>query len=250
MATLTDQRLQYEARLKDLLAALSGGTVVEGGTILPSRLSIINYVKAKLDELVPEGEGITIKLSGEPNVTDPYNLLINAHLDEATKDIILSAPLSVLVPTKLAVTEGVPLSDGSLQGYIDLPANFLRLSMLEMVDWLRPVEVPITPTNPKYKLQSTELRGGIAKPVAVLKWRKTGTGVVKCLEYYSISTVHTIEQLMYLHDMTAEDFIAANPVLLPSLAWMCAGKIMEIIGAQVPFQMAMEQVKLSYFNLL
>lgn len=250
MATIDDQRIQYEARLKALLVGLSGGTVVEGGTILPSRLSIINFVKAKLDELVPEGEGITIKLSDEPNVTDPYDLLINAHLDEATKDIILSAPLSVLVPTKLVVTEGTPFAVDSLHGYIDLPVNFLRLTQLLMTEWLRPVEIPITPLSPKYKLQSnTFLRGGIAKPVAVINWRKNGSVATKTLEYYSVSTAHTVEHLLYLHDMVAEDFVAANPVLLPSLAWMCAGKIMEIIGMQVPFQMAMDQVKLSYVNL-
>jgi hypothetical protein len=250
MATLDNQRIQYEARLKALLEGLSGGTIVEGGTILPSRLQIINYVKAKLDELVPEGEGIIIKLSDEPNVTDPYDLLINAHLDEATKNIILSAPLSVLVPTKLAVTEGTPFSEGALCGYIDLPANFLRLSQLMMTEWLRPVEIPLTPNSPKYKQQSNvHLRAGIAKPVAALNWRKNGILVTRTLEYYSVSSAHLVEQLLYMHDMFAEDFVAANPLLLPSLAWMCAGIIMQIIGLQVPYQMAMDQVKLSYVNL-
>ena len=253
MATLNDQRIQYENKLKDLLSALGSGTGSNsgsGGTILDSRLSIINFVKAKLDELIPEGEGVTFKLSDSPNISDPYNLLINAHLDEATKDVILGAPLSVLVPIKDSVTTGTPFASGSLQGYVSLPNDFLRLSQFKMADWERIVEIPITPTDPLYKSQSNEfLRGGTAKPVAVLSWRNNSGTVVRILEYYSVLNTHNVERLFYHVEKTAEDFISVNPNLLPSLAWMCAGKIMQILGLQIPMQMAMEQVKLSYLNL-
>lgn len=249
MATLDTQRTQYEARLKDLLSSLGSGEVTTP-TILPSRLSIINLVKAKLDELVPEGEGLVFKLSSQPNISDPYDLLINAHLDEATKDILMSAPLSVLIPTKSSTANGTPFSEGSTKGYIDLPANFLRLSQFKMVEWLTTVEKAITPEHPKYKFQKdANMCGGIAKPVAVLNWRNNSGTLTRTIEYYSVISSHAIDKLFYLHDMLAEDFVSANPMLLPSLAWMCAGKIMQILSMAPQFQMAMEQVKSSYYNL-
>jgi hypothetical protein len=246
-ATIENQRLQYEARLKELLQALSSGSSSEA-TILPSRLSIINYVKAKLDELVPEGEGLVFKLSEEPNVSDPWDLLINAHLDESTKDVILTAPIGAMVPHVSDSTTGTPFSNGSLQGYISLPPNFLRLSQFKMEDWLRTLEEAITPSDPRYKLQSTPMRGGCAKPVAVLSW-KSGITPTRVLEYYSIESSHNIEKLLFMLEMTAESFIESNPKLLPSLAWMCAGKIMQIIGNLDASKMAAEQVKFSYTNL-
>jgi len=251
MSILGDQRIQYEARLKALLESLAisdGGGTGEGGTILPSRLTIINYVKAKLDELVPEGT--TFSLSSEPNVSDPLDLLINAHLDEATKDIQLTAPLSVLFPTRSSTTTGTPFTQDAKQGYIDLPSNFLRLAQIKMADWQRTLETAITPQNPQYKLQGNEyLRGGIVKPVVVLTWRVSGGVPTRTLEYYSVDSSHAIDKLLYITEQKAEDFIEDNSTLLPSLAWNCAGKIMQILGLAENYKMAMEQVKLSYVNL-
>lgn len=253
MSTLTDQRAQFEQALLDLFAGLdygSGGGAVE---IPLTRLNIINFVKAKLDELIPEGEGLTFNLSNTPNVTDPYNLLINANLDESTKNVILSAPLSVLVPVAHTDTEGIHVAN-ELTGYIVLPANFLRLSSFKMTDWKREINVAITTQNPLYKKQSnTFLKGGIIKPVAVYNWKSIdveGTPTIKrILEYYSVESSHNIDKLLYVPEQTAEDFIAVNPNLLDSLAWMCAAKILQIIGMYEAAKMAMEQVTLSYSNL-
>lgn len=252
MATLANERIQYEARLKTLLEAL--GATEAGGTISVDRLSIINMVKAKLDELVPEGEGLTFSLSAEPNVSNPLDLLINAHLEEATKDVILSAPLSALMPVASSETEGTPFTEGGLTGYIPLPDDFLRLVYFKLLEWKRGLTELIRTNDPKYKLQSSDfLRGGIAKPVAALNWRSTTEGeattMSKVIEYYSVLEDHSIEQLTYVCEMLAEDFVEANPSLYPSLAWMCAGKIMLILGLQANYQEAMGQVKLSYINL-
>ena len=251
MTVLADQRTQYEVRLKALLDALgttSGGT--GGGTINDGRLSIINYVKAKLDELVPESEGLVFSLSSAPNVSDPLNLLINAHIDEATKNVIMSAPLTSIVPTKSSETVGTPFVTGAKQGYVQLDDTFLRLAQFKMADWDRTIEKAITPSDALYKLQTNEyLRGGIVKPVLVLNWRTVSSNPKRVLEYYSIIDNHNIDKFYYLHDMVAEDFITANRKLLPSLAWMCAGIIMEILGQMDNFKMAMDQVKLSYANL-
>lgn len=253
MSTLDENRVQYEATLKALLESIvAGGTGVgDGGTILPARLSIINYVKAKLDELVPEGEGISFALSSEPNISNPLDLLINAHLDEATKDVILSAPLTVLFPTA-QTGSGTPFTTGDKTGYIVLATNFLRLSSFKMADWKREITVPITPFDPAYKKQGYSfLRGGINKPVAVLNWKSTGTPATmkRVLEYYSVDTSHTIDKLFYIPEQYAEDFLTVNPNLLDSLAWMCAGKIMQITGMIKEAEMAQQRVSQSYQNL-
>lgn len=251
MSSLDENRVQFEAALKTLLESIdAGGTGVVSGTILPARLTIINYVKAKLDELVPEGEGISFALSSAPNISNPLDLLINAHLDEATKDVILSAPLSVLFPTAQAGS-GTPFTD-TKTGYIVLESNFLRLSSFKMLDWKREVKVPITSLDPAYKKQAYSfLRGGINKPVAVLNWKSIGSpaSIQRILEYYSVDTSHVIDKLFYIPEQYAEDFLTVNPNLLDSLAWMCAGKIMQITGMVKEAEMAQQRVSQSYLNL-
>ena len=332
MSTLNENRVQFEAALLELFEGLESG-IGTGGTILPARLSIINYVKAKLDELVPEGEGITFNLATEPNISNPLDLLINAHLDECTKDIILSAPLSVLFPTAMGAQSGKAFETGGKTGYIVLPANFLRLSSFKMLDWTRDVTLAKPNSHPTYKKQAYSfLRGGTSTPEAFFNWidipvggLKTltiangGTGYApgkntitvvqaggvggqitctasaggvitsidsvymmgsgyqvanglattggtgngftvnitaletaglrRTLEYYSISTSHVVDKLFYIPETTAENFVTVNPNLLDSLAWQCAGKIMQITGMVNESKMAQERVTQSYLNL-
>ena len=245
MSILTDERVQFEAALFAILSSMDSG----GGSIAPSRQSAINYIKAKLDELVPGGEGMTFSLSSEPNITNHLDLLINAHLDECVKDVILSAPISVLFPTADTTTTGTVNTDAKT-GYVVLPNNFLRLSSFKMTEWLKDIDTPITPKDPKYKKQSNEfLRGGISKPVAVLTWKNVGSVMKRVLEYYSVETAHTIEKLLYIPETIAEDFIAVNPNLVDSLAWMTASKIMQITGQADAAKLAQERVSQSYNNL-
>lgn len=183
MASLDDERIQYEAALKALLESLnSDGGGIGGGTITnPTLVSAINYVKAKLDELVPTGKGVTYNLSASPNISNPLDLLIAAHMTEGVKDVILSAPLSVLFPTALA-GKGVH-TEGEKTGYIVLPATFLRLSSLRMADWERDGVLTV-PETPLGKKQSNKwLRGGTVKPVGVLDWKNIAatTGGLKTL---------------------------------------------------------------------
>lgn len=251
MSSLDTNRVQFEAALKALLVALADGGVTGGetGTILASRLSIINYVKAKLDELIPEGEGVVFALSAAPNFSDPLDLLINAHLDESTKDVILSAPLTVLFPNSATGLSGVAFED-TKTGYVVLPTDFLRLSSFKMSGWKRDVSIPITPQDPLYKKQSIPFRrGGVSRPVAVLSWKDLSGTLKRILEYYSVNGSHAVEKLLYIPETLAEDFVAVNPNLLDSLAWMCAGKIMQITGMLKEFELAMAQVKQSYEGL-
>jgi hypothetical protein len=256
MSTLSEERIRLDAAIKALLEGLyleTGGGTIINAPISNVRIHIINYVKAKLDEIIPESEGLFYNLSSNPNVTNPYDLLINAHLEESTKDVKLSAPLQVLSSKAASATTGVHTGQEKT-GYVVLPVDYLRLSSFKMADWEREVTIPITPQDPKYKRQSVPfLRGGLVKPVAVLNWRQITEAQVttmrRVLEYYSVDTSHTVEKLFYVAETIAEDFIAVNPDLLDALAWTCAGKIMQIIGQMDASKLAMERVKLSYIGL-
>jgi len=243
---LQTERVHLQDALLALLAGMDSGA--GGGDISATRLSIINFVKAKLDEIVPQGEGITFTLSADPNISNPWDLLIDAHLDECTKDVQLSAPINVLFPQAATVTTGVAFTDPKT-GYVVLPDNFLRLSSFKMTDWLTSINDKhlITKEDHKYKKQSNKwLRGGIDKPVAVLTWKSVTNVIKRTIEYYSIDTHHTVEELLYIPERKAEELIEVNPNLLDALAWQTAGKIMQITGQIEPAKLAQERVTQSY----
>jgi hypothetical protein len=252
--TLQNERVQFNAALKILLESLNtGGGGIGGGTVTdPTRIGAINYIKAKLDELVPQGEGVTFNLSSAPNISDPLNLLISAHLEEGVKDVILSAPITVLKPTASTETTGTPFIAQGLTGYVALPGTFLRLSSFRMADWTRDA-ILTTPETSLGKRQALKhLCGGISKPVAVLTWRNIGTptpALTRVIEYYSTKGSNTIAKLLYIPEQTAEVFLGANPNLMDALAWTVAGKIMQITGMVNEAKMAQERVNQSYLNL-
>jgi len=243
--SLSDERVQYEDRLADIFAGLG---ISSTGDISTPRMSAVNYVKAKLNELVPEGEGVTFSLSSDTNITNPTDWLVNSQMDESVKNVCLQAPLSALKPTAYTeATEGTPFVAEGKAGYIALPDTFLRLSSFKMSDWVREIVVPITPNDPLYKRQSNEyMRGGITKPVAVLNWKYISSSMKRILEYYSIDTLHTIEKLFYIPEQLTEDFVTDNPSLEDAFAWQCASKVLQIFDKAEPAKLAQERVQQIY----
>lgn len=246
--SLSNERLQYEAALKALLESLNDGGGIGSGTVTdPTRIGVINYIKAKLDELVPQAEGLTFNLSDEPNISDPLDLLISAHLEEGVKDVILSAPISVLKPTAFSGT-AVPFGTGEKAGYIALPADFLRLSSFRMTDWKRDALV-VLPESKIGKSQANKYsRAGVNKPVAILTWKNISSVLTRVIEYYSVGSNNTIDKLFYIPEQTAEVFLTANPDLIDALAWTVAGKIMQITDKVNEAKLAQERVAQSYLN--
>jgi hypothetical protein len=239
--SLSTERVQFE----NALAAIFAGFDAGAGTITPTRQVLIDYVKAKLDEVIPGGEGTSFSLSSAPNISNPLDLLINSHLEEGTKDICLNAPLSVLFPVTDTIV-GVVGAD-TKTGYIVLPDNFLRLSRLKMTDWTKELTGKdlITPENFIYKSQFIKWscnRGTPSKPVAVLNWKTITAVSKKIIEYFCVDTYHTVDKFLYIPEMLAEDFITVNPNLMDALAWQIAGKIMQITGMIEPAKMAQERV--------
>lgn len=235
MADLPSERTTFEQLLEAYIAqfASSGGGT---GTILPARLSIINAVKAKIDELIPEGEGLQFSLESQPNVSNPWDIFINTVMDEVAQELLLIAPLHILIPSSGNPTPTeLTTDDRGKTGYITLPADFLRLQSFQMSEWERPVTVPITPNDPLYSIQKNKYaRGGVAKPVAVLTWNGTN----KILEYYSVNSVHTLGHFRYIPETLPEN-IQDN--LFPALTWLIAEKPLQITGQQELAKLAYEK---------
>ena len=250
MAELSVERVSFEQALANLLTLYGveysgGGAVVP---IIPERLSLINYVKAKLDEIIPEGEGVQFAVEGDVNVSDPLNLLINAILDEATKRVLLNAPIHLLDPVKSDTAEGTPETSDTNIGYIVLADNFLRFVSLKMAEWERPVMYAMKQTEPEYAVQKNKwVRGGIAKPKAAFATRTITSGETtaqkRVLEYYSVVSSHVIDWLYYIQETSAQN-LQSN--LVDSLTWMAAGMILQITERTDLARVAFEQEAACY----
>ena len=253
MATLPVERQDFEDILEAYLLQFvsTGGGTGGTGTILPTRLSIINAVKAKIDEIIPEGEGVQFSLETTPNVSNPYDIFINVILDECAKELLLIAPIHILVPKLvLPVSPATTISgtqvlsdDYGKTGYFTLPADFLRIQSFQMQEWERPVTLPITPMDPIYALQKNKyVRGGVSKPVAVFNWHGTN----KVLEYYSVQSSHVVDHIRYIPETLPED-IQSN--LFDALTWLVAHKVLQIVGTLELSKLAYERTVMCFKDM-
>lgn len=243
MANLSFERISFEQALANLLSNydLGGGSVIVDPVVMP----LINLVKAKLDEIIPEGEGLQFSVEGDANISDPLNILISAILNEATKRVLLNAPLSVVDPVKSDQENGI--EEGDKTGFIPLPDNFLRFVSLKMNDWKRETNELVKTTDHRYKLQRNKYtRGGTAKPVAVISKRTVGGLQKRVIEYYSINETHNIEWLYYIQETPASE-LQIN--LRDALSWVAAGMILQITERLDLAKGAFEQEQLCYLNL-
>jgi len=252
MGTLVSEKLQYKTTLIALLESLDLGTSGDGtgtggiGEIDDARMALINLVKIKLDELIPQGEGVVYNLESKPNISDPLDLYINGLLDEAAKNVLQTAPKQ-LCPVKQSLESAVANATDNKIGFVKCPDDYLRLFAFRMTEWKRQVEDPITTNDPFYLEQGNKYtRGGIAKPVVVVNRRIIVDAVVKVLEYYSVNSSHAINRFLYIPIMPAED-TPGN--LWDSITWTCAAKILQNINLTDLSRLAFEQANLCYTNL-
>ena len=244
MADLSTEFLSYQTKLIALLESLNSGES-GGTTILPTRLTLINMVKIKLDELIPEGEGVIYDLETSPNISNPYDLYINGLLDEAALNVLQIAPKEILKPKNAAIATGTQYDANT--GYVVVPADYVRLHSFKMSNWAREVEEPITKADPLYKLQGNAfVRGGTKKPILVLNYKVISSVVTKILEYYSVVDSHNIDKFLYIAETAAENM---DDSLYPVLTWMCAGIILQNLKEFDLSTKAMERVQLNLSNL-
>lgn len=185
------------------------------------RLRIVKKVKIKMAEIAADLEGQVIE--------DPT---IDEILDDTVTELLLMLPVHLVNNTSLNTDisgsmGNVYAIDDNL-GYVILPDTFLRLSSFKMSQWHRPVLVPISELHPDYILQTNQYtRGGIAKPVAVLKT----FGEEKRLYYYSVTdNNHEVDHLNYIAETVAEDL---QENLIDPFTWLVAAKAFEIYSEDV-----------------
>lgn len=144
----------------------------------------------------------------QPLVYDPMQLSlserIEARIEAAAAEVVLSAPLSLL---ERGHTFGTSIywEPGQTWGYTPLPHDFLRLVAFEMSDWSMAVTEPITPEHPEYwqqRLPYRGLGGNPRLPICAVVNRPEGL----VLEFYSCaSTDAYVSQAFYAPRPTVVD---------------------------------------------
>lgn len=179
---------------------------------MATRADIIKKIQARIDELSPF----------EDNSLNPDINLIDKVLDDSAKTIMLVAPLHLLSPIAIVTTS---LSEDGGIVKIPLDDNFIRLHSIKLTEWKTEVNKAITPDDPLYKLQKYEaLRGGVQKPVVVLKNDTTG----KYLECYSCGVDSTVKSAFYIKEL-GEDAATFPDNICDIISWQCAADVILIM---------------------
>lgn len=123
--------------------------------------------------------------------------IIFAKLADAVRMVEMEAPLFMLESGHdFSGRDPYIASDG--KGFINLPADFMRLISFRMSDWTRTVYEAISESDPEYALQSSRFKGicgNAEKPVVAVVRRSEG----KVLEFYSCrDNTATVAQATYL----------------------------------------------------
>lgn len=147
---------------------------------------------------------------------------IEEFLREATRELLLTAPLRLLPQRDFSTAEIVAAGDGS--GTVALPKDFLRLASFRLKGWLRPVSETISTEDPAYSRQLNPVtRGGPAKPVAALL-RDTGG---RWLQWFSLpmGIEPSIARALYVADIAPEEL---PDLLADPLCWLAAALVLTV----------------------
>lgn len=153
---------------------------------------ITEDVRRAIDQNSREGLLIAEEDEGTLDLAD----MIASKVVEGVRRIEIAAPAYLL-------EEGHSFGDAICwddrgSGRIELPDDFMRLIIFKMSDWERPVFEVLSPTDPRYMLQSSRskgIRGNVQKPVVAIVNMPWG----KALEFYSCkSKSATVERATYI----------------------------------------------------
>lgn len=251
MDELNKQKEDYSGALYNIFSQIHASTGGGTGEISIDRFHIVGMVKVKIDEMMPEGEGVIFEVQNLVYTADNLDILINAFLDPSAKFIhqivsptLIDGKIPTIAPSPTALTSP---DDGS--GYIVLPDDYIRLQSFKMASWQIDVIEPIIPANPLYRHQKNKhARGGAVKPICVVN-RKVVSGVVKkILEYYSVTPeAHTLDQFVYIPEVAAEN---VQDNLVDAMTWVAAAKVLETTGSSDASKRAFEMLELSLQNLM
>lgn len=201
------------------------------------RSALINKVKTRIDEVSASGDVIVDV--GVEN-TKPFDSIIDELLDESALEILLKAPFYRLPVYKATNLTAVKDTNDDRIGSITLPNDFIRLVSFKMKGWLQPVLSFALPGDAVAIKQSNKyIRGGVAKPVAVLY--KDDTSMY--INYYSVASAsdHEVTEFNYIKRLTAD--VITDDQLVDAMCWICAGKTLGIIGEKALSDLCYENAK-------
>lgn len=202
------------------------------------RSALINKVKTRIDEVSASGDVIVDV--GVEN-TKPFDSIIDELLDESALEILLKAPFYRLPVCKATNLTAVKDTNDDRIGSITLPNDFIRLVSFKMKGWLQPVLSFALPGDAVAIKQSNKyIRGGVAKPVAVLY--KDDTSMLY-INYYSVVSAsdHEVAEFNYIKRLTADGI--TDDQLVDAMCWICAGKTLGIIGEKALSDLCYENAK-------
>lgn len=143
-------------------------------------------------------------------------------LREATRELLLTAPLRLLPQQDFSTAEIIASGDGS--GTVALPGDFLRLAIFRLRGWLRPVFETIGTEDPLYARQLNPVtRGGPAKPVTALLRDTEGLR----LQWFSLppGIEPRIARALYVADLAPEKL---PDTLADPLCWLAASLVLTV----------------------
>lgn len=188
---------------------------------------IVESVKIILDENIKD-DPVLVAETNQLQLED----IIRARIIDSVRSIHEASPSEMLDDGLDLPGAPVTLQDGS--GYINLPADFMRLVIFQLGTWRRPVTLPISDTDPKYYMQKSRflgIRGGPEKPVCAITTGLSG----RVLEFYSVASGSqaAIVKAKYLPlPAIANESILICKKLYTSILWQCAGMVMLIFKDQ------------------
>lgn len=200
------------------------------------RAELIDRVRILIDE-ISSGTLPIVSVGVEEN--NPTDTMIDGVLDESTLEVLLNAPLIRLHPTDGSSSTITPNSTDVKVGVIQLPNDFVRMVCLQMSDWAEPLyDIAIAGTPVANRQKNPYLRGGVAKPVAVLSHHSNGYS----LSYYSTkSSTHSIKRLDYIAECSAEEL--EGSMNIDAMCWIAASKVLSIAQDMNAATAAMERAK-------
>jgi hypothetical protein len=227
-----------------------------------TRDQIIEWVVAKIDEILPGSEN----LQGETAIEAPIGF-IEQELDSSARHVLLIAPDDMVMQAIKAggkhdkagtITSRLIINSDLTAKYV-LPTDFLRFVDIKLNSWARSVPEIIDYKDPKYINQVNRFRrGDWRKPKAVLapfrEYEQNEiingeTNVNYCLELFSAKTESdTVERFYYVPRLKAED---VPYDLIDPVAWICASRALQILKRPDESALAMQraEMQLNMFRL-
>ena len=199
------------------------------------RPGLINKVKIKLDEFTPEGVGF------------PFEDYIDPILDESGREILKGSPLHLLTPTAIPTAEVIYDRN---KAYIPMPSDYVKLYEIKYPLWEKSVRRTISPEDPLYKIQENEYtKGGYSRPsVAIVQTSVNGGAVTKYFECSKVvnegGAITPIA--LYVKSDAPENL---NDFFSDAITWLCASKLLGIMGYIDKAKLALEQFSNSLMSL-